>query len=135
MIRRPPRSTLFPYTTLFRSYSSADGFLVFYALCMNCNKNSTLPHVVGSESGRGNTVHSRWIVGRCAFCRVDKAHLIVYYTVRAIQSRGFPPNLFSYIIWVWPSGKAVDFGSTIPGSNPGTPASFMDRVDFIDCSN
>src|SRR5258708_25051612 len=24
MIRRPPRSTLFPYTTLFRSYSYAD---------------------------------------------------------------------------------------------------------------
>src|SRR2546429_6264573 len=24
MIRRPPRSTLFPYTTLFRSYASAD---------------------------------------------------------------------------------------------------------------
>src|SRR3712207_6885178 len=25
MIRRPPRSTLFPYTTLFRSEASADG--------------------------------------------------------------------------------------------------------------
>src|SRR5438874_3161949 len=25
MIRRPPRSTLFPYTTLFRSTSSSDG--------------------------------------------------------------------------------------------------------------
>src|SRR5256885_8934590 len=25
MIRRPPRSTLFPYTTLFRSYESPDG--------------------------------------------------------------------------------------------------------------
>src|SRR2546429_5917719 len=25
MIRRPPRSTLFPYTTLFRSVSSRDG--------------------------------------------------------------------------------------------------------------
>src|SRR3712207_7868652 len=25
MIRRPPRSTLFPYTTLFRSYRGADG--------------------------------------------------------------------------------------------------------------
>src|SRR2546426_7051947 len=25
MIRRPPRSTLFPYTTLFRSLSPADG--------------------------------------------------------------------------------------------------------------
>src|SRR3712207_8800612 len=25
MIRRPPRSTLFPYTTLFRSHSSVEG--------------------------------------------------------------------------------------------------------------
>src|SRR5438876_2117331 len=25
MIRPPPRSTLFPYTTLFRSYSTSDG--------------------------------------------------------------------------------------------------------------
>src|SRR3712207_7935809 len=28
MIRRPPRSTLFPYTTLFRSVEVADGHLV-----------------------------------------------------------------------------------------------------------
>src|SRR5256885_9807487 len=28
MTRRPPRSTLFPYTTLFRSYGSNDGSLV-----------------------------------------------------------------------------------------------------------
>src|SRR2546427_13043955 len=28
MIRRPPRSTLFPYTTLFRSLESAFAFLV-----------------------------------------------------------------------------------------------------------
>src|SRR2546422_2319377 len=27
MIRRPPRSTLFPYTTLFRSYFGSDNFL------------------------------------------------------------------------------------------------------------
>src|SRR2546429_4113212 len=26
MIRRPPRSTLFPYTTLFRSFTTASGF-------------------------------------------------------------------------------------------------------------
>src|SRR5690349_21982652 len=26
MIRRPPRSTLFPYTTLFRSYGSMNGW-------------------------------------------------------------------------------------------------------------
>ena len=28
MIRRPPRSTLFPYTTLFRSYDREDAILV-----------------------------------------------------------------------------------------------------------
>src|SRR2546428_5459136 len=32
MIRRPPRSTLFPYTTLFRSYFGKDGatFMINY---------------------------------------------------------------------------------------------------------
>src|SRR5258706_11367970 len=28
MIRRPPRSTLFPYTTLFRSYSATASFIL-----------------------------------------------------------------------------------------------------------
>src|SRR3712207_8709945 len=31
MIRRPPRSTLFPYTTLFRSYLRAEPVSVLYA--------------------------------------------------------------------------------------------------------
>src|SRR3712207_9528149 len=30
MIRRPPRSTLFPYTTLFRSYATLNGRVVDY---------------------------------------------------------------------------------------------------------
>src|SRR2546430_8048182 len=29
MIRRPPRSTLFPYTTLFRSHSNSDKYINF----------------------------------------------------------------------------------------------------------
>src|SRR2546430_13244803 len=31
MIRRPPRSTLFPYTTLFRSHACESGLLVMHA--------------------------------------------------------------------------------------------------------
>src|SRR3712207_8851366 len=34
MIRRPPRSTLFPYTTLFRS--GTGGAVVFFFLCVSC---------------------------------------------------------------------------------------------------
>src|SRR5690554_927892 len=30
MIRRPPRSTLFPYTTLFRSAGKTDSYLVLF---------------------------------------------------------------------------------------------------------
>src|SRR5258708_21683187 len=37
MIRRPPRSTLFPYTTLFRSYSLAGAEVLVY------------PTAIGSE--------------------------------------------------------------------------------------
>src|SRR5438876_6429480 len=40
MIRRPPRSTLFPYTTLFRSSSDADLKLWF---CTWCPANSLGP--------------------------------------------------------------------------------------------
>src|SRR2546430_11653733 len=36
MIRRPPRSTLFPYTTLFRSLSwRCCSLLVFHQTCLN----------------------------------------------------------------------------------------------------
>src|SRR5256885_12726814 len=36
MIRRPPRSTLFPYTTLFRSLQSASLMERWYVLIMMC---------------------------------------------------------------------------------------------------
>src|SRR5258708_17460962 len=42
MIRRPPRSTLFPYTTLFRSPSSAAGWSSA-ARCSRWTTTSTTP--------------------------------------------------------------------------------------------
>src|SRR3712207_9011188 len=35
MIRRPPRSTLFPYTTLFRSHTS-QAYMIFFCLMTAC---------------------------------------------------------------------------------------------------
>src|SRR3712207_5945013 len=45
MIRRPPRSTLFPYTTLFKSAGSCMGRPTYFAtflpdLCMSCCRTS-----------------------------------------------------------------------------------------------
>ena len=48
-------------------------------------------------------------------------------TFAACYNRDVPNNR------AWPSGKAVDFGSTILGSNPSTRACFSDGVDFVDC--
>src|SRR2546430_12994673 len=50
MIRRPPRSTLFPYTTLFRSALevACSGLLVAMALRHGrrrpCNQEASMPH-------------------------------------------------------------------------------------------
>src|SRR5260370_19702428 len=38
MIRRPPRSTLFPYTTLFRSSSRSDPMARTFGSCMNSDR-------------------------------------------------------------------------------------------------
>src|SRR5947209_13946655 len=35
MIRRPPRSTLFPYTTLFRSVAVIAAYLTFFSVTIN----------------------------------------------------------------------------------------------------
>src|SRR3989442_9224602 len=49
MIRRPPRSTLFPYTTLFRSYFTLLVLLVLFAAAAN---------LVRSRSGRAMMARS-----------------------------------------------------------------------------
>src|SRR5690349_24171000 len=45
MLRRPPRSTLFPYTTLFRSFASSDAFV-----SRNKPTSSRKPSSSGSRS-------------------------------------------------------------------------------------
>src|SRR3712207_7797574 len=61
MIRRPPRSTLFPYTTLFRSPPSIVSYLVWntrstfcadscfrYCSCrVGCSRSATCSHLTG----------------------------------------------------------------------------------------
>src|SRR2546427_6757406 len=50
MIRRPPRSTLFPYTTLFRSCTLAAVGTVHFQRCLPC---------------RTETLHISFNAGRC----------------------------------------------------------------------
>src|SRR2546421_9615559 len=73
MIRRPPRSTLFPYTTLFRSLKHFDPALVWYAI------GSVLAaFAVGyrfavwmqSSAAHTSELQSRSEIGRCLILQI-----------------------------------------------------------------
>src|SRR2546422_11417507 len=54
MIRRPPRSTLFPYTTLFRSRFDPSDAIEFYGLGLDTSWTDTRTYwlVAGSQAGK-----------------------------------------------------------------------------------
>src|SRR5258708_22754300 len=67
MIRRPPRSTLFPYTTLFRSQF---GRQVRYKRCHRIAPEKRLPG--DRKSTRLNSSHQ--IISYAVFCLKKKKH-------------------------------------------------------------
>src|SRR2546430_6058940 len=75
MIRRPPRSTLFPYTTLFRSETDQAIALIEHLLvtpgCINYDLSVTLPDLrLDRKSTRLNSSHSQ--ISYAVFCLKKK---------------------------------------------------------------
>src|SRR5688572_31244046 len=76
MIRRPPRSTLFPYTTLFRSRRASRGRVRRRVLLAGLRRPERrgpvfgLPYVGRSESTRLNSSHSQ--ISYAVFCLKKK---------------------------------------------------------------
>src|SRR5690349_23147714 len=72
MIRRPPRSTLFPYTTLFRSPSTAFALVnVTHAAASRCSSAaSSESHDVDRKSTRLNSSHVE--ISYAVFCLKKK---------------------------------------------------------------
>src|SRR2546427_4510894 len=84
MIRRPPRSTLFPYTTLFRSH-----------LADRTRRHRTAsesPHWHGGEGGRsGDAAHGgAFRVRRCGdrkSTRLNSSHSQISYAVFCLKKK------------------------------------------------
>src|SRR2546430_9541105 len=72
MIRRPPRSTLFPYTTLFRSPRSAEGRLAHlpHRLRLGAARAVDRRQVRDRKSTRLNSSHSQ--ISYAVFCLKKK---------------------------------------------------------------
>src|SRR5256885_7451509 len=74
MIRRPPRSTLFPYTTLFRSYQPNLHTLELKPWARRGGKGVFLNHDASRTSDRKST-------------RLNSSHLVISYAVFCLKKK------------------------------------------------
>src|SRR2546426_1826140 len=71
MIRRPPRSTLFPYTTLFRSHGRAN----------DPHRARDLGAPAGPQEDPGTSVEDR------KSTRLNSSHLVISYAVFCLKKK------------------------------------------------
>src|SRR5256885_3297513 len=80
MIRRPPRSTLFPYTTLFRSGE------VTTAGARRLGAAATVPHHGGGGEA-GAVLHDRHPRGDRKSTRLNSSHPVISYAVLCFEKK------------------------------------------------
>src|SRR5256885_11467669 len=94
MIRRPPRSTLFPYTTLFRSMM---GHLDFHTNTQHLYDNRRLHrprHPLGSRHHRspsGGGIRARRRDRKST--RLNSSHLVISYAVFCLKKKNNTTSL------------------------------------------
>src|SRR5256885_11273416 len=90
MIRRPPRSTLFPYTTLFRSVSRAQtpgGHAT--EMSAEFSDDSALAHACGLDGSSYAAVQATRM-GKSAdrkSTRLNSSHLVISYAVFCLKKK------------------------------------------------
>src|SRR5256885_3982786 len=85
MIRRPPRSTLFPYTTLFRSFSSL--FVTDHVVLPASMARSTYPYsTTGQLPGGAAQDYLEPLVDRKS-TRLNSSHLVISYAVFCLKKK------------------------------------------------
>src|SRR5256885_9648790 len=88
MIRRPPRSTLFPYTTLFRSSAGADCLVRSLDLVYSDQvapadpRNPVYTFLVSAAQDRKST-------------RLNSSHLVISYAVFCLKKKNNPASHLS----------------------------------------
>src|SRR2546430_13231466 len=87
MIRRPPRSTLFPYTTLFRSSSKAHAYVPSSKLLEpNCAVLPLLPDH-GSQPAADQVIQIPQYRGDRKSTRLNSSHSQISYAVFCLKKK------------------------------------------------
>src|SRR3712207_7096058 len=101
MIRRPPRSTLFPYTTLFRSLTEASTADASFEQCTfhNCRFNCSVHEgsaFVGCEFRRTSFFDARFegckMTGDRKSTRLNSSHANISYAVFCLKKKQPSPT-------------------------------------------
>src|SRR2546426_6713380 len=95
MIRRPPRSTLFPYTTLFRSPLRESDMLESQRRLYDLGgfNQVQIAHQDPETGGTERTVlvsveeARRWTVGDRKSTRLNSSHLVISYAVFCLKKK------------------------------------------------
>src|SRR5256885_9218636 len=93
MIRRPPRSTLFPYTTLFRSEEVRFVLVHSSQLAQQQTQSYAAAQVKEAEAvaAHGRQVHARWAATASASdrksTRLNSSHLVISYAVFCLKKK------------------------------------------------
>src|SRR2546426_8673902 len=92
MIRRPPRSTLFPYTTLFRSEREGSPSLqldirVFEEETRGLGQEQRLPELTGRVLHAGRDVHGIADHADRKSTRLNSSHLVISYAVFCLKKK------------------------------------------------
>src|SRR5256885_10874435 len=83
MIRRPPRSTLFPYTTLFRSSAMIDGGALDHAIDVVGVLNGPVERL---EKQRADALSHHIPIDRKS-TRLNSSHLVISYAVFCLKKK------------------------------------------------
>src|SRR5256885_2916233 len=94
MIRRPPRSTLFPYTTLFRSRPPRERRAGGRALQSFADLRSG-DYIVHEDHGVGKLLgfETKEVAGDRKSTRLNSSHLVISYAVFCLKKKKQPTPL------------------------------------------
>src|SRR2546426_7177012 len=102
MIRRPPRSTLFPYTTLFRSLGSdllalILGMRTFRETPRCCFGRKPRRLTLAVASDRCLLLRLEQSIGDRKSTRLNSSHLVISYAVFCLKKKNDTHTLYSVI--------------------------------------
>src|SRR5256885_13142653 len=91
MIRRPPRSTLFPYTTLFRSCALQPGGRAPTGDARAFDGHTERAHKQGGDAAHNARAHVKRdalrVIGDRKSTRLNSSHLVISYAVFCLKKK------------------------------------------------